>query len=575
MKEHAMRHFSFAFGACALVALFGSGCCQQCGQGKATSQSASPAAAGAPEPTARLFNGLGDHHRTVTTSSKEAQQFFNQGLNFLYAFNHDEAIRSFQEAATLDPKCAMAWWGIAYANGPHINNPVVPPERARAAWEALTEAKENVAAGTEAEKALIAALGKRYANLQPEDRRALDEAYASAMREAWQQFPKDADIGALFAEALMDLRPWDLWKGDGKPQPQTPEIIAALEKVMEFAPKHPLALHLYIHALEASPEPGKADEPADRLRHLAPALGHLVHMPSHIDIRRGRWQEAVEANRRAIQADANYRALAPSQGFYRIYMAHNHHMLAFAAIMTGQSQLAMREIRTLLAGIPKDWLAVKANAAFVDGFFALPFEAQMRFGQWGDVLKEPEPDECFPVARTLWRCARGIAYAATGKVKEAREEQTAFRDGASKVAKEAQVGNNNAGDVLAVAEWMLEGEILLREGKLKEAVAALREAAAKEDKLKYDEPPDWLQPVRHALGAVLLHQGAFAEAEQVYREDLRRWPENGWSLYGLARTLDAMGRKEEAAAVRARFQKVWQHADVEITSSCYCQPGER
>ena len=566
----AMRFLLIAVGLATI-----SGCCDQCGWSKtAPSSTVRHYLAGDADPDAggeRLFEGLGEHQRTVTTSSKEAQQYFNQGLNFLYAFNHDEAIRSFQQAAKLDPKCAMAWWGVAYANGPHINNPAVPPERAKAAWEALTKAKENAGSGTEVEKALVAALEKRYANPQPEDRKPLEEAYASAMRGVWKQYPKDADVGSLFAESLMDLRPWDYWKGDGQAYPETLEVIATLEKVIEFAPKHPLALHLYIHAVEASPEPGKADVAGERLRTLAPALGHLVHMPTHIDIRRGRWLEAVETNQRGMKADMEYRKVRPNQGFYRIYMAHNHHMLSFAAIMTGQSKLALQEIRTLLAGIPKEWTAVPQNAAFVDGFFALPIEALMRFGKWEEVLKEPEPDECFPVARTLWHCARGIAYAATGKVKEAREEQVAFRAGVAKVAKEAQVGNNKASDVFAVAEPMLEGEILLREGKMKEAVAALREAAAKEDKLKYDEPPDWMQPVRHALGAVYLHMGDTAAAEQAYREDLQRWPENGWSLYGLAKTLEAMGKKEEAAEVKARFQKVWKNADVEITSSCYCQ----
>ena len=284
------------------------------------------------------FDGLGKHTRLVTTASPEAQRYFDQGMNFLYAFNHDEAIRSFAHAATLDPRCAMAHWGVALANGPHINFPLVPPERAKAAWSALARAREHAKGGTEIEQALIEALTRRYADPQPEDRRPLDEAYAAAMREVYKRFPKDADVGAIFAESLMDLRPWDLWSADGKPRPETPEVVETLEAVLKHSPDHPLALHLYIHAVEASPEPGKSAAAADRLRKLAPGLGHLVHMPSHIDLRLGQWQKAVEANERAIQADTDYRKKAPQQDFFRIYMAHNRHMLAFAAMMQGESR---------------------------------------------------------------------------------------------------------------------------------------------------------------------------------------------------------------------------------------------
>ena len=264
--------------------------------------------------TSPLFDGLGKHTRPVTTSNPEAQRYFDQGLNFLFAFNHDEAIRSFAHAATLDPKCAMAHWGVALANGPHINFPLVPPERAKAAWAALAKAREHAKGGTEVEQALIEALAKRYADPQPEDRRPLDEAYAAAMRDVYKRFPKDADVGALFAESLMDLRPWDLWSADGKPRPETPEVVETLEAVLKHSPDHPLALHLYIHAVEASPEPGKAAAAADRLRKLAPGLGHLVHMPSHIDLRLGQWQKAVEANERAIAADTRIPEEGPRAG---------------------------------------------------------------------------------------------------------------------------------------------------------------------------------------------------------------------------------------------------------------------
>jgi tetratricopeptide (TPR) repeat protein len=390
------------------------------------------------------------------------------------------------------------------------------------------------------------------------------------MKAVWEKFPKDADVGALYAESLMNLRPWELWTADGKPATETPEILAALESVRKLAPDHPLANHLYIHAVEASPEPGKADDAADRLRGKQPALGHLLHMPSHIDIRRGRWQEAVESNTLAINADRAYQKVVPEQGFYRLYMAHNHHMLTFAAMMTGQSELSLKYIREMGAGVPKEWLAKKENAAIVDGFLAMPLEVLKRFGRWDDMLKEPEPPEIFAIARTMRHYSRGVAFAAKGKVAEARDEQKAFAEAAKNVAPEAIFANNKAADLFAIATDNLEGEILLREGKLKEAIAALRSAVAKEDKLRYSEPPDWFVPTRHALGAVLLRDKQAAAAEEVYREDLRHWPDNGWSLHGLAASLEAQGKKDEAERARKRFAEVWKRADVKIPSSCYC-----
>ena len=518
-----------------------------------------------------LYKGLGKHTRPVATSNPEAQKYFDQGLNFMYAFNHDEAVRAFRRAAELDPDCAMAHWGISLSMGKNYNYPVFPPEKAKAAWKALESARAKAKAESEANRALIEALAARYADPLPKETRPLEEAYAKAMKAAWEKFPKDADIGALYAESLMNLRPWDLWTIDGKPQPETPEILKALEAVLELDPKHPLANHLYIHACEASPHPEKADAAADRLRDLQPALGHMVHMPSHIDIRRGRWQAAIEANERAIAADRNYAKTVPEQGFYRMYMAHNHHMLAFAAMMQGESKRALTAVRDMLADVPKDWVAMPENAAIADGYVAAPLEVMKRFGQWDEILKEPEPPEIFPIARAMRHHIRGIAYAAKGETAKAREEQKAFREAAKKPAKDATFGNNKATDLFAVGDDMLEGEILVREGKMEEGIKALRAAVAKEDKLRYSEPPDWVVPVRHALGAFLLKDGQAAEAEAVYREDLRRWPDNGWSLFGLAASLETQGKKAEAAAVRARFDEIWKHADVKIPSSCFCQ----
>ena len=520
-----------------------------------------------------LFDGLGSHTRPVTTSSTEAQKYFSQGLAFLYAFNHDEAIRSFAHAARLDPDCAMAWWGIAMANGPHINNPVVPEPRAKAAWAALAKAKEAAANATAVEKDLIAALAKRYADPQPEDRKPLDEAFAAAMRQVWQKHPTDADVGALFAESMMDLRPWDLWTQDFQPQPGTEEIVATLEAALTQNPHHPLALHLYIHAVEASPHPEKAAAPADRLRELNPGLGHMVHMPSHIDVRVGAWRKAVIANEKAVVADANYRMKSPKQDFYQVYMAHNRHMLAYACIQRGQSAKALKAINEMAAAVPPEW--VKENAAVVDGFTAMPLEVLVRFGKWDEVLAAPEPPDFLPIARAMRHCARGIAFAAKGDVASAKQEQSAFAAAKGKVPEEAVFSNNKGHDLLGIAEKLLAGEILYREGKVEESIAALKAAIAREDKLRYAEPPDWLRPVRHTLGAVLLSEGRGDEASLVYAEDLTKYPGNGWSLYGLARSLELCGKERHAAAALSHFKEAWSDADFELTSSCLCLPGKK
>ena len=525
------------------------------------------ALAGSPVP---LFDGLGGFSRKVTTASPEAQRYFDQGLAFLYAFNHDEAIRAFRRAAELDPTCAMAWWGVAYANGPHINNPVVPEDRAKAAWEALGEAKALAAGASPVERALVEALASRYSLPQPEDRKPLDQAYADAMRKAWTAFPRDPDVGALFAESLADLRPWDLWTADGKPQPGTEELVTTLEAVLALAPRHPLANHLMIHAVEASPHPEKADAAADALRDLQPGLGHLVHMPSHIDVRRGRWQPSIVANAKAMEADGRYTALSPEQGFYRLYMAHNHHMLAYAAMMTGQSALALRTIREMVADIPLEFFR---KNPFADGFMAMPLEVLMRFGKWDEVLAEPAFPDFVPISCALRHYARAVAYAAKDDVPSALKEQEAFLAARARVPKEAFFGNNTASDVLDVAESFMRGEILFRSGRIDEGLASLREAAAREDRLRYDEPPDWIMPVRHALGAALLQAGRFAEAEAVFREDLAKLPGNGWSLYGLSRALALQKKTAEAAAVEGRFDAVWKQADLEIKSACLCLPG--
>ncbi len=521
-----------------------------------------------PSPVPR-YEGLGGFSRKVT-ASPEAQVYFDQGLSFLYAFNHDEAIRSFQRASELDAGSAMPLWGLAVANGPHINNMAVAPEREKAAFDAMAKARGLAATATPTERALIEALQTRYADPQPADRTALNQAYAVAMRAAWKAYPKDADVGALFAESLANLRPWDLWLQDGRPQPGTEELVRTIEAVLAIAPKHPFANHLMIHAVEASRNPGKADRAANALRDLQPGLGHMVHMPSHIDVRRGRWQQAIEANAKAIEADRRYTAVAPEPGFYRLYMSHNHHMLAYAAMMTGQSALALKTMKDMVDAIPLDFF--KANP-WADGLMAAPLEVLMRFGRWDEILAIPQLPEFTPISRSIQHYARAVSYVAKEDLDNAIKEQTAFMEARTRVAKEATFGNNTGSDLLDVAENMMKGEILFRSGKIDEGLAALREAVAREDKLRYDEPPDWIQPTRHALGAALLTAGRLGEAEAVFRSDLTKLPGNGWSLYGLSRSLRLQKRAGEAASIEKQFARVWRKADVKIKSACLCLPG--
>ncbi len=520
-----------------------------------------------------LYDGLGSYSRKITTDSPEAQRYFDQGLAFLHGFNHRAAIRAFQQAAEIDPRCAMAHWGLALACGPHINLTVVPPPAAELAWKELNLARKNADYASPVERTLIDALGKRYANPQPADRSGLDRAYANAMRDVWRNFPNDPDVGALFAEAMMDLRPWDQWTAQGKPQPGTDEILATLDAVLKLNPNHPLANHLYIHAVEASPNPQRAIAAADRLRNLQPGLAHNVHMPSHIDIRTGQWLKAVDTNAKAVEADQRYRKIfGQPKGFLNAYIAHNRHMLAYAAMMTGQRDLAMKHIRAMVAEMPADFL--KENVLQAEGNVAMPLEVMVRFGLWNDILTEPEKyTEKMWFTRAFHHAARAIASAAKSSTTNARNEQRIFLERSKLVPKEASLGNNGCEAILGVVTPMVEGEILVAEGQVDRGIEQLRAAIQKEDALKYDEPPGWLIPVRHSLGAVLMKQQRFAEAEQVYREDLARLPDNGWSLFGLAETLRRQSKNaDEASETQAKFEKVWAKADLKITTSCLCQP---
>lgn len=518
---------------------------------------------------------LGRHQRPVSTRVAAAQKAFDQGLVWSFAFNHGDAERAFREAARLDPGLAMAHWGIALVNGPHINNTTVDEAHAQVAWQALTAARARLKGASAVEKALVEALGARYAWPQPADRRPLDEAYARAMAGVFARFPQDADVATLYAEALMDVRPWDQWTRDGQPQPGTREVLEALETARRLAPDHPGALHLTIHALEASPRPEQARESADRLRALVPDAGHLVHMPSHVDVRLGRWSEAATANEKAMVADQRYLARRLEPGFWGIYMAHNAHFLAYTAMMEGRREVALARTREVVGLFPPEF--VKENALFADAYMTVHLEALKRFGEWQQILDSQPVVEGLPVSGAYQHFARGVALAALGRADEARAEAALFRKALPAVPAEAYWGSNTAAAVLAVGLPYLDGEIAWREGRREEALRLLAQAVELEDALKYDEPPPWTVPSRHSLAAVQLAAERPAEAEQTYRDDLRRYPENGWSLGGLARALEAQGRGAEAAEARARQARAWARADTKPETSCLCvkPTGER
>ena len=505
---------------------------------------------------------------TLSPRPDEAQRWFNQGIQLLYGFNHDEAIRSFHAAGEADPRCAMAWWGVACAHGLHINNPVMGEESSRQAFEAAQQAMARREHVSPVERALIEAVAQRYAWPAPANRRPLDEAYAAAMGEVYRQFPDDPDVGTLYAESLMNLQPWDNWTHDGQPKHRTLEIVSVLEHVMAISPNHPGANHFYIHAVEASPNPGLATAAAERLVDLVPGSGHLVHMPSHIFIRTGRYGDAADANERAIAADESYFAVAPPPGFYSLYFMHNIHFLAYAAMMEGRYEAAIAAARKIETNIPPEWL--RENVKFADGFMPTALHVLVRFGKWDEILAESEPPEWRLFSRAEWHYARAVAMANGGRTDEARSEIAAMDAVMESMGEGWTVGNNPAGEALAIARLMAEGETLFFEGERAQAFDRLREAVAREERLVYDEPPGWMQPVRHALGALLLADGRASEAESVYRADLGRHPNNAWSLLGLQQSLEAQGQIAEARAMEGEVTRAWARADEKPEASCYC-----
>lgn len=528
-----------------------------------------PLVAVADSGTPQWFGGQGARHFPITTASADAQRWFDQGLTLCYGFNHAEAILSFRKAAAADPDCAMAWWGVAYAWGPHINNPEMNEEAIEQSHAAMTTAMQKLPNTSPLERMLIEALHHRYAWPSPPDRTPLNQAYAAVMREVWRTNPDNADVGALFAESMMNLRPWDLWTPDGQMQPGTDEITETLAKVLTLEPKHPAALHFTIHTWEASPTPEKALPAADILRDLVPWAGHLVHMPGHIDIRLGRYAEAATANQKAIAVDLAYVEKAGRGGFYTIYRAHNYHFLAYAAMFEGRREVALTAARDMAREVPLE--VVRAFPDLLDGFHAVPYHVMVRFGMWKEMLDEPRPPADLPVMQAMWRYGRTMALSSLGRVEEGEREFSAFRDACGQVPESRTMGNNPTLAILDIGLSLAEGELEYRRGGHERAFELMRDAASRDDALRYDEPWGWMQPVRHALGALLLEQGQVAEAEKVYRADLSRHPGNGWALTGLAECLDRDGRRAEAEQVRAQFAKAWQRADTPVAASCFCR----
>lgn len=519
-------------------------------------------------PVAPTLSGLGDLHRAITTSNPQSQAFFDQGLRLSYGFNHSEAIRAFKEAVRLDPQNAMAYWGWAYALGPNLNLPMTPDVTAQA-YAAIQKGMSLRGRVTPVERALIEAMAMRYAQPAPADRSALDHAFADAMRDVHARYPMDPDVGVVYADALMNLAPWNYWYADGSARPNGEEIVEVLEAVLRRYPDHMGALHLHIHAFEAT-DGKRAEVSADRLLKMAPAAGHLVHMPSHIYMRIGRYADAYDANVLADAADNAYVAQCQAQGIYPLfYHRHNQHFLAWAAMFQGRSQAAMAAGRLISQGLdPATLEATGPMSETIQHLMSQPLYVMVRFGQWDAILREPQPVAGYVFMEAIWHYARGMALANTGRIRGAKQELAVVEKSAgSEAMKDKQVGFSPAPAVLTIAAQVLGAEIDAAAGEHERAIAKLDRAVRIQDGFRYNEPPDWYFPVRHYLGAELLNAGRPVEAETVYWQDLARNPANGYALYGLQLAMEKQGRTADAAGVAAQFQVAWRDADVKLASS--------
>ena len=516
--------------------------------------------------TVPLFDNLGSYHLSISTRVPAAQRYFDQGMRLVYGFNHGEAIRAFDEAARLDPDCAICHWGAALAYGPHVNAPMDSASGV-AAHQHLQKALALKAKASVRERAFIDALAKRYASPPPADRAKLDSAYARAMADVVRRYPNDIDAATLYAEALMDLRPWNYWRKDGSPYPGTNVVLAQLDRVIRADPNHPGACHYYIHAVEAV-TPEKAVACAERLASLMPGAGHLVHMPGHIYIRVGRYDDAIKANEHAVHADETYIASERPSGLYPIgYYPHNYHFLAFAATLAGRSAQAIEAARKTSEKIPAE---VARQAPPLEALLTYAPLTLVTFGKWDEVLQTPLPPADLRLSTGLAYYARGVAHAAKGQWPEAQAALDTVKKIAAGTAAHDQIaltaGGGENKTIMEIAMHALVGEIAERRGQ-NDAAGHFREAVRLQDSFNYIEPPQWYYSVRHSLGAVLLRHGQAAEAERVYREDLKKFPENGWALFGLMKALEAQGKSADAKAVEARFRKAWAGSDVTLTAS--------
>ena len=524
------------------------------------------ALAGAP-----LFEGMGEHHHYITRSKPSVQRYFDQGLIIDFAFNHAESVRSFRAAQNLDPNCAMCYWGEALALGPNINvtsngRVVMSDEDRIAAYAAIQKAMELRHDVSLQENDYIEALAVRYNGDPSTDREPLDLAYVDAMRKMHHKYRDDDDAAALFAEAMMNTMPWDYWLDPENPKPLTEEVLTVLEKVLERNPTHPLAIHLYIHAVEASSRPERAEGPADTLTDLVPGAGHLVHMPAHIYWRVGRYHDASEANVKAAAVDEAYIAACNAQGFYpAAYYPHNIHFLWAASSMEGRSGVAIDAARKVAANVQLEMIEQFPGVEF---FNTIPLLALTQFGRWDEVLAEPQPPENLEFSNGIWHYVRAVAYARTNDLTAARAEReklVPLRDATDVVFLDSI--NYPATKLLKIADELALGEIAMAEGDADEAIGHFKIAVATQDELPYTEPPFWYYPTRHSLGKALLAAGQAAEAEVVYRSDLEKYPRNGWALFGMMESLKAQGK--DAIDVMDRFALIWSKADVTLTSSTF------
>ncbi len=513
----------------------------------------------------KLLEGLGNLHYPVTTSSLDAQRFFEQGLRLIYAFNHWEAIQSFREAVRLDPDCAMAYWGLALAFGPNLND-WNPKDRERMAFESIEKAIGKKGRISQVEKDVIDALATRYNGKAYEVRDSLNQAYADAMARLSIRYPDDAEVQTLYADAIMNTMPWDYWEKDGTPKMQTAEAKKVLENVLLKFPEHPGAHHLYIHLVEASPAPELALNSAKFLESAMPGAGHIVHMPAHIYVRTGDYSRSIEVNTNAVKVDEEYLSFSGNQGMYRLmYYPHNIDFITYSSYMEGRSNLG---ILTALKLAYKGNYMTEAVPGFSQYLMVEPMIAYTRFGKWNDILALPDPGHSILYAQVMWRFSRGLAFLRSGYDAEATAELVKLDSLHSlDTLKSIYITFNPVSSSARIASSLLRGEILLKQRKTDDAIVALRDAVKAEDELRYNEPPDWKIPARHFLGAALLESGKFAEAEAVFLEDLKRNRENGWSLTGLQRCQNALGKKTDVALTAKRFAKAWKNSDIALSTS--------